>query len=487
MSFMIDLLRPAREQIEWLSSGKINSTELLNAYIERWKMLNPSINAVVMTDIKKAINVAKNMDERRTRGEYLGPLQGLPITVKDTFDVDGMPAVAGDPKLMKRMSSVVDAATVKLIKDAGGIIWGKTNTPLYAGDIQTYNKAYGVTNNPYDVERTPGGSSGGSAAALAIGLTPLELGSDIGGSLRTPSHNCGTCGFKPSWGLISDKGHVPPHPNKSNAPPVDLGVVGPMARNIADLRLLMSVLAPDKNTPPDVQIDNLNLAIWKEPKFSLGAEVAVAVDKVASVCKRGGVQVSFDKPAIDHLTMLSTYNKLLTPIITADLPWVAKVLFRILRPLMKYKSQFGKLTLENMIVAATQTELDFSEAKATRAKMKLICEDFFSYYDVLIAPVTAVPAIEHNNKGNIFKRSIDVDGQRHPYTCFFEWIALANLCHLPSVVIPVSQSSNGLPIGLQLIGAEGEDQKLLAIAEQIEALLNFTISPNLENLQVTRT
>lgn len=477
---MIDLLSTAQEQILWLNSGKISSVDLLKAYQSQWESRNPDINAVVVTDFEAAFAAAAKIDAKRKNGEDIGPLAGLPMTVKDTFDVRGMPAAAGDPKLLKRSPDVADAVTVARIKAAGGIIWGKTNTSLYAGDIQTYNKPYGVTNNPHDLSRTPGGSSGGSAAALAAGLTPLELGSDIGGSLRTPSHNCGTCAIKPSWGLIPDKGHVPPPPSDKDHEPVDLAVVGPMGRNIDDVALLMSILSPATSSLPEINLSKLKVGVWQEPQFVLSREVEKELSKLSTLCKNNDVEVSHTKPDIDPISMIDTYIKLLAPIVTANLPSVVKGVFRLLRFVAKRKVREGELSFHAMVLAATQTNETFEHAIQLRREFKMKCDEYFKHHDALIAPVNAVPAIKHDIKRNLYSRTIDVDGNQKPYTSLLQWISLANLCHLPAVVIPVGMSTKGIPIGVQIIGAEGSDAKVLAIAKQFETL--FADKASLPNL-----
>src|SRR5690606_37586313 len=204
---------------------------------------NPALNAIVATDIEAARERARAADAALAAGESWGPLHGVPITIKDTFEVAGMPTTAGAKELRDHRPSS-NAVAVQRLLDAGAIVFGKTNVPLYAGDLQTYNEVYGSTSNPWDLHRTPGGSSGGAAAALAAGLTALELGSDIGGSIRTPSHFCGVCGLKPSYGIIPSRGHIPGPPGTLSE--ADISVTGPMARSVDDLELALDILAgPD--------------------------------------------------------------------------------------------------------------------------------------------------------------------------------------------------------------------------------------------------
>ena len=236
---MSDLLaRDATAQLSALKAKEISAVELLKLSLARHEQTHSRLNAVVAADLERALDTAKAMDDLRAKGANLGPLCGLPMTIKDTLDVAGMAASSGVESLRRRKAE--DAAAIAQVRQAGAVIWGKTNVPVMAADWQSFNGLYGVTNNPWDVTRTPGGSSGGAAAALAAGVTPLEMGSDIGGSLRVPASFCGVFSHKPTWGLVSQRGHVPPTPGTHAER--DLNVVGPMARSARDLRLLLSVM-----------------------------------------------------------------------------------------------------------------------------------------------------------------------------------------------------------------------------------------------------
>ncbi|MFY9933404.1 MAG: amidase family protein, partial [Streptosporangiaceae bacterium] len=230
----------ATELTQALRDRQISSRELLAYLLDRAAELNPELNAIVAWDTDRAQAAAADADELAARGEFTGPLHGLPMTVKDTFETEGLVTTSGSPDLAKHVPRA-DAVAVARLRAAGAIIFGKTNTPLFAGDMQTYNDVYGRTNNPWDTTRTAGGSSGGPAAALAAGLTPLEFGSDIGGSIRNPAHYNGVFGLKPSWGIVPLRGHIPFPPGSLLDP--DVGVAGPLARGVADLRLALGVTA----------------------------------------------------------------------------------------------------------------------------------------------------------------------------------------------------------------------------------------------------
>src|SRR6201991_4334576 len=232
-------LQPAHALAEAIRRREVSSRELLDHYLARVEAVNPPLNAVVTIDPDGARVAADAADASLARGDDVGPLHGVPMTVKDTYQTAGMRTTCGLPAWDHVPEH--DAEAVRRLRGAGAVIFGKTNTPTLAGDWQTYNPIFGTTNNPWDTTRSPGGSSGGSAAALAAGLTALELGSDIAGSIRVPSNWCGTCGHKPSWGVVPQRGHLPPEPGA--LADRDLNVVGPMARDVDDLEMALDILA----------------------------------------------------------------------------------------------------------------------------------------------------------------------------------------------------------------------------------------------------
>jgi amidase len=232
-------LQPAHALAEAIRRRDVSSRELLEHYLARVEALNPPLNAVVTLDHDGARMAADAADASLARGDDLGPLHGVPMTVKDTYQTAGVRTTCGLPAWDHVPDH--DADAVARLRRAGAVIFGKTNTPAQAGDWQTYNAIFGTSNNPWDTARSTGGSSGGAAAAVATGMTGLELGSDIGGSIRFPSAWCGVCGHKPTWGIVSQTGHLPPAPGTLSA--TDLSVVGPLARDVEDLEITLGVLA----------------------------------------------------------------------------------------------------------------------------------------------------------------------------------------------------------------------------------------------------
>src|SRR5215469_3821882 len=268
----------AAELTSAIRDRQLSSRELLEAQLARAEEVNPALNAIVAWDIERAQAAASAADDTIARGEVVGPLHGLPMTVKDVWETEGLVTTSGATELAKHIPAA-DALGVARLKRAGAIIFGKTNTPEYAGDWQTYNEVYGRTNNPWDVSRTAGGSSGGAAAAVAAGLTPLEFGSDIGGSIRVPSHCNGVYGLKPSWGVVPVRGHIPGPPGSLLTP--DVGVAGPMARSVADLRTALGVLAGP--LPEDAPGWKLDLDPGPGLTDVAGLRVAIAFDDGADM------------------------------------------------------------------------------------------------------------------------------------------------------------------------------------------------------------
>ncbi|MDF1762626.1 MAG: amidase family protein, partial [Oleibacter sp.] len=286
--------------LEVMNKGELTSRALVEYYQQRFAKINPDINAIVATNFDAAFARANEADQARKDGVSWGPLHGLPITIKDTFEVIGMPCTAGAPTLKNHLPKN-NAQAVELLLNAGAIIFGKTNTPLYAGDIQSYNDVYGTTNNPWDLALTPGGSSGGSAAALATGMTPIELGSDIGGSIRTPANFCGIYGHKVTYGITSSRGHIPGPPGMLNEP--DLSVAGPMARSVNDLKIMLDVISGPSpfmtnawqlNLPEPTQKDlsDFKVLMWlDDPLCPIDDELRPAFLKLKSHLEEQGARV----------------------------------------------------------------------------------------------------------------------------------------------------------------------------------------------------
>jgi amidase len=470
----------ATAHLQALDSKRISAVELLDAAIARYNVINPKINAVVAVDFERARSRAAVIDELRMKGESPGPLAGLPMTIKDCLDVDGMPAACGVAALLKRPGH--DAAAVAKARQAGAVIWGKTNVPVMVGDWQSYNDVYGSTNNPWDLSRGPGGSSGGAAAALATGITALEIGSDIGGSLRIPASFCGVCAHKPTHGLVSQRGHVPPPPG--TVAEGDLNVVGPMARSVRDLRLLLSVIAngPIGAKAPPADLKGLKIGVWaQEPDYPLDPECAAAIADFAAALADQGAVVQPIHPT-ETGPLMAAYMMLILSILGRGQPPKTQRAMRRMRGVVQFMRGLGLRdpAWAAQVMASTATHGEWLGANEARARIGERMKAVFEQVDVIIAPATPLCAFPHDHSP-FNKRTLTLsDGTRIPYRSMLNWIALATTCGLPATAIPIGPLANGLPFGVQVIGPRGGDSRTLAVAEAIEqAFGGFTAPPAL--------
>jgi amidase len=361
------------------------------------------------------------------------------------------------------------------------VIWGKTNTPVMAGDFQTYNALYGTTNNPWDLERTCGGSSGGAAVALATRMTALEIGSDIGGSLRTPASYCGVYSHKPTWGVVSQIGHVPPKPGALAER--DLNVVGPMARSARDLRLLLSVLeagALAARTPAPPELGALRVGLWiNQPEFGLDPEVRAVLEAFGEELRAQGAQVTPISSPVEVNALMSAYRTLLAGVLAQDLPSAQLTAFQRIRPAAKLALTMGAGpdSWAAMALDYTASHLDWMAADEARARIAAQARSTFARFDVIVAPINPVPAFPHDHRP-FQRRTLTLsDGSTTPYLAMLRWIALATACGLPATAIPVGQTPGGLPVGAQLIGPRGADARTIGIAEAIEERLGGFVAP----------
>ncbi len=478
-----DIFSSARDLLAMLSSREVSAAELLEAHAARHEKVNPAINAVVREDLTAARTRARDLDRMLRAGERAGPLHGLPITIKDTFDVEGMPATSGAPEYAKRPPRTPDAAAVARLRAAGAVIWGKTNTPYLAGDNQTNNQVHGRTFNPWDINRTPGGSSGGAAAAVSTGISPLELGSDIGGSLRIPAHFCGVTALKPTFGRVPILGHVPPAPGSLSVR--DLNVAGPMARTVGDLRLMLEVLTGESSlaTARKAGLRGRRIAIWSDNAgFPLSVECRTAVETAGEAAREAGAQAMAARPEFDGPALVDLYLQRLLPILATDMPRPLVKAMEMGRPIAKAFAGVEPFSRSKWALYSTATHHDWLKADEARQRLKKNIAEFFTRWSAIIAPVAPSTAFEHIDTGDAVTRLLKVDGKPTPYHAFHSWIALATVCHLPAAVIPVPRGTGELPCGIQIIGPEGADFEVLAIAEALEAELGGFQRPPEENL-----
>ena len=470
----------ARAMLADLKANKISARELLDAHLARNDRISKTINAVVDTDVERARRDAEAIDAARRKGEPLGPLAGIPMTIKDGFDVANMPATAGNPDFKRRDKGCRDADLVSRLRAAGAVIWGKTNVPFMLSDLQSYNAIYGTTNNPYDVTRVPGGSSGGAAAALASGVTPLEIGSDIGGSLRHPASFCGVTALKPTWGVLSMRGHIPPAPDAYAE--MDMAVAGPMARTTDDLKLLWSVL---RGTPerPRREVTGARVAIWDdEASWPLGQDVKSAVHRAADALAKAGAHVERAKPAIDGAELMDFYDTLLWAILAAGMPEPMLAAFEATHEADRAIVARGDsgAVAARFRLRATASFREIARAWIKRQAHKDRLAEFFMRYDAIVMPIASVTAFPHQQEPTFLERVLDVDGAQVPYSGLLNWISPATVLHAPSLAVQAGHTAHGMPVGVQIVGPwHGEDRLFDFAAAVEEATGGFRAPPGL--------
>ncbi|MUM18447.1 amidase [Mycobacterium sp. CBMA271] len=473
--------RSAEELAVALRAGEVTSVELTDEAIACIERDDKAINAICVPDFENARIAAIRADEARARGEDR-PLLGIPVTVKESFNIAGLPTTWGMP-LHRNYVPADDAIQVSRVKAAGAVVLGKTNVPLMLQDLQSFNEIYGTTNNPWDHSRTPGGSSGGSAAALASGFGALSLGSDIAGSLRTPAHFCGIYAHKPTLGLVANRGMVPP---PAPALPVDrdLAVAGPMARTARDLALLLDVMAgPDPLTlgvgydlalprPRHERLGDFRVLILDEhPLVPTGSAVRAAVSRVADALVASGARVERRSPLLPDLSEAATlYVELLTSSLAAGFP--AQRYEQLRTDAAELNSAelnpddhgFDAAWLRGPVFS----HRDWIEANNRRELHRHGWRRLFAEFDVVVSPITPTPAFPHDHVPNLGERCIDIDGLDYPFANQLVWAGLATMPGLPATAIPVGRSPEGLPVGVQLIGPMFEDRTPLRLAELLE-------------------
>ncbi len=427
-----------------IRSGRISATEALLAHLARIESINPVLNAVVVLDVERALARARRADEARARGEIWGKLHGVPFTLKDTHATAGVRTTSGYPQLADYVPTE-DSTVVTRLKAAGGILAGKTNVAFMLGDYQSNNSIFGRTSNPWDIERTPGGSSGGAAAAVAAGMTPFDIGTDLAGSIRVPAHFCGVFGLKPTEHRVPLTGVVPGFP-----PPRPIRImscIGPIARTVDDLTLLYGIIAGpdglDTDVPPvpleaprPIDLEGLRIAVAPTfPDVPISEEIRATVLDLARRLDDAGANV--DQPYLPDM------------------------------PFAEVSERLG--TLIGMLTSVTQP----SEHPATlgqyldmlhqRDESIVAWERFFDDWDVLLCPTSMTTAFPHCDAGT----PLQVDGETVNYWMVAAHSAPFSYSGHPAVVVPAGLSSDGLPIGVQLVTRRWEDARLLGIAKAV--------------------
>jgi amidase len=433
-----------------IRNRELSAVECLEYFRKRVERFNPKLNAIVVFGWERAGKRAKEADCALAKKESWGPLHGVPMTIKESYDLKGHPTTWGDP-MWKDNIAAEDDLVAQRLEAAGAIVFGKSNVPLRLMDFQSYNEIYGTTNNPWDVTRGPGGSSGGGAAALAAGLTGLEFGSDIGGSIRNPAHYCGVFGHKSTFGLVGATRMAAP----GNLTRKDLGVYGPLARSADDLALAMQfVAAPGPfESPvwqptlrkPTKQLKDYRVAIWPSDKrVAVAGEISERCQRVGDMLAKLGAKISYTaRPDIDTERSNKLYRKLLD---AATNP-------------------FGELRHSEWL------DLDHE-----RARLRLRWREFFKDWDIVVAPIAATAAFPHDHSA-LQGRTIVIDGKVAPYFQQIFWAGLVTVAYLPSTVFPTGPSKEGLPIGLQAIGDAYDDLITIDFARLLSKEIGGFVAP----------
>jgi amidase len=461
---------------------RIGCVEFLDFYLARAEVHNPGLNAIVVWQVDQARERARAADAALTRGERWGPLHGIPMTVKESFNVAGLPTTFGNP-LWKNNIAAGNAFLIDRLLEAGAVVYGKTNVPYMLADAQSYNEIYGTTNNPWDPARSPGGSSGGEAAALAAGLSALGAGSDIAGSLRNPAHYCGIYAHKPTWGLISTRGHAPP----GIMTPTDISVVGPMARHAEDLDLALRALAgPDLlqraawrvDLPPPRRrrLGEFRVAVWaSSPLCRIDASVSDLFDRAIAAVARTGARVDdAARPAIEdgehhRLFMLLLRAATASRMRDEDFARQQEIAATISDDDMSDRAAVAR--------GATLLHRAWGSANEARTRLRYAWHEFFTRFDVLLTPVAATAAFPHDHNPNRDERKVNVNGRSVPYAEQLFFAGLASLSYLPVTAAPIGLTAEGLPAGLQIIGPEGEDPTTIEFARLLAAEIGGFMPP----------
>ncbi len=430
-----------------LDGRKVSALELADAAIARIEARDDAINALVVRDFDRARVAAKAADAALARGERR-PLLGIPMTVKEAHWLAGTPTTWG-MEMWKDWKAPVDAVGIQRVKAAGAVILGKTNVPPMLADWQSDNPVYGRTNNPWNLARTAGGSSGGSAAALAAGYVPLEFGSDIGGSIRIPAAFCGVYGHKPSYGIVPLRGHTPPGVDGYN---VVLAVVGPMARTAADLELALDAMAgPDdlemtgySLTIPPARHSRLEdfrvLVIDSHPMAPLDEEIRAALDGLAGRLEDLGVAVDRDSDLLpDPAEAHAVYGAILNTAMMRGAPG-----------------------------ARSPSAHEWMDLQDAQLAIRRQWAQLFRAYDVVLAPTHGSVAFSHNDSPDMGARKLLINNELSPYFDQLAWPGMATLAHLPATAAPIGLNRAGMPIGIQIMGPYLEDRTTIAFAGLLE-------------------
>ena len=476
--------RSASDLARLIRDKKASALEVLEAHLARIARNNPRLNAIVTLNEEKARQRAREADEALAKGKLWGPLHGVPVTIKDAFETAGVRTTASF-KPLEHYIPTQDATVVARLLQAGAILLGKTNMPMLALDIQCNSPIFGKANNPWDVARTTGGSTGGGAASLAAGMSPLETGSDLGGSVRIPAHFCGVFSIKPTDHLVSVAGHIPEPPGAPQGVRL-MGLPGPLARSIDDLRLALSLIAgmdgrrwemaPVPLTPARKKPLKEYRFAWTDHFGNVTASQATRtmLHKLADDLKHAGCQVEqAEPPDFDFNLAWRLYGEIAGAEVGSGMDTLTRFLTS-----MQFRSMSDPSPLKGGYVSGLSLKMTrYARALTSRDRLISQLEAFLSPWDAWLCPVTVGPAFKHCKTG----QPIEIDGTKVPYfTANMSFTSVFNMTGNPVVVLPVGHSEEGLPIGVQVVGKCWEDMALLSVAEALTEITGgFQAPPDL--------
>jgi amidase len=463
-----------------IRAKRISSVELTELAFRRIDRYNPKINAVILEFRAASLARAREADQALAKKDWWGAFHGVPITVKESYGIKDVPTTAGVPQY-KDFRPKQNAIAVDRISRAGAIVIGKTNVPVMLGDLQSYNPIYGTSNNPWDLARAPGGSTGGGAAALAAGLGHLTLGSDIGGSIRIPSHFCGIYGHKPTLELVPTTGHVPPFIDPAPAKFVDLSVCGPMARSAEDLRAAIEALGgpagPDAKAlrwslpaPRRTRLAEFRVGcILDDPLCPVGSDVRTVLENAVGRIEKSGVQVSRGWPAgVNFGEQLNTYLFLLNAVMAPRFPPEVQEALRA-----AYRADPKNIPGAALVEPHSRWAAETAKRLAARA----VWEEYFKDHDIFLMPVAFVPAFPHDHSEPFDRRILDTPEGKRPYSDITPWIMAPTLTGCPATVAPAGRTATGLPVGIQIMGPYLEDATPIEFARLIADVVGGFVPP----------
>lgn len=481
------IYKSAIELAALIREGKATSTEIVSAHLDQIKKYNGQLNALISIFEEEALQEAALCDQEAALGKFRGPMHGVPITVKEQLWIKGKHSNTNF-KMLKDFVAPENAVIVNRIKDSGAIILGQTNVPKNLTDYQVNGDLYPEGKNPYNTDYTPGGSTGGGAAALSAGLTPLELGGDFGGSIRVPSNYCGLYGLKPTEYTVPLNGGMP-MPKNSKTYLMHMVQFGPLARNVDDLEMLWKIIVGTDESERSVADINWRVPTkndWSEykiawtdgwPGYECSSQIVESINNLVQNQKANGCNAEKKIPDNDlHKESVKTWLSIAPYVIAQGAPWIVRVFIKMQlnNGLLKGVKKDYPYLIEAMNKAFKMDVNYYAEALLNRSKVTQRWEEFFDNYDFLICPVSFGPAYKRCKIGS----KLNYDGKEMIYTNYaFPYVACFNASGNPSITIPLGLGKEGLPLGVQIVGKYWSEPSLIYFARKIAGITDGFVKP----------